>query len=106
LASGFDPAFGFLHHGQKPGRQSLAYDCLELLRGPIDRSLLDYANGRRFMKADFPLVTPSSSGLTRGADVPIVRCGQTVARDLVRIAKGLDVEGAVERLAGMIMSKD
>ncbi|MBB5156610.1 CRISPR-associated endonuclease Cas1 [Saccharopolyspora phatthalungensis] len=40
LAVGLDPAMGF-HHADKPNRDSLALDLLEILRPDIDRFVLD-----------------------------------------------------------------
>jgi len=52
IARGLDPAFGFLHD-DKPGRASLAYDVLELLRADVDRVVFEFIAMRTFVRADF-----------------------------------------------------
>ena len=52
-ARGLDPCFGFLHDGKKPGRYSLAWDAVEVLRPGIAEAVFDYARGRVFKRADF-----------------------------------------------------
>lgn len=52
---GLDPAFGALH-GEKPGRQGLAWDCYELLRAKVEATVFEFALRRAFTAADFKLV--------------------------------------------------
>jgi CRISP-associated protein Cas1 len=56
-AYGFDPACGFLH-ADAPGRMSLAYDSLELLRAAVDSAILPWVASHKWKRADFP-VTPT-----------------------------------------------
>ena len=55
-ANGFDPACGFLH-ADAPGRMSLTYDALELLRADIHAAVLPWIASHKWKRADFP-VTP------------------------------------------------
>lgn len=52
---GLDPAFGALH-GEKPGRQGLAWDCYELLRARVEATVFEFAVRRTFTAGDFKLV--------------------------------------------------
>jgi CRISPR/Cas system-associated endonuclease Cas1 len=53
VAKGFDPCFGFLHDGRKPGRMSLAWDCIEACRPKLATAVFDYAGKREFERAEF-----------------------------------------------------
>ena len=55
-ANGFDPACGFLH-ADAPGRYSLAYDVMELLRADIDAKMFAWIASHTWKRPDFP-VTP------------------------------------------------
>ena len=55
-AYGFDPACGFLH-ADAPGRYSLAYDLMELLRADIDGRMFAWITSHTWKRPDFP-VTP------------------------------------------------
>jgi CRISP-associated protein Cas1 len=55
-AYGFDPACGFLH-ADAPGRYSLAYDLMELLRADIDARMFAWIASHTWKRSDFP-VTP------------------------------------------------
>jgi CRISP-associated protein Cas1 len=68
-AHGFDPACGFLH-ADAPGRYSLAYDVMELLRADIDAKLLAWVGSHAWKRPDFP-VTPEG----------VVRLQPTLAAD-------------------------
>ena len=52
-ARGLDPCFGFLHDGKKPGRFSLAWDAIEVLRPALAVAVFDYAARCQFQRADF-----------------------------------------------------
>jgi CRISP-associated protein Cas1 len=52
-ARGYDPCFGFLHDGKKPGRYSLSWDAIEPLRPVLAAAVFDYAKGRKFERAEF-----------------------------------------------------
>jgi CRISPR/Cas system-associated endonuclease Cas1 len=55
-AHGFDPPCGFLH-ADAPGRYSLPYDVMELLRADIDAKVLAWVKSHTWRRPDFP-VTP------------------------------------------------
>ena len=61
-------------HADKPGRYSLAYDSLELLRPLIDEKVFAFVGKTRFRMGDF-LVAPS--GRYKGE----VRCAQELLKD-------------------------
>jgi CRISPR-associated endonuclease Cas1 len=50
---GLDPAFGFLHHGDTPGRLSLSYDVIELLRPRVDECVFRFLKSRPFDRKEF-----------------------------------------------------
>jgi CRISPR-associated endonuclease Cas1 len=50
---GLDPAFGFLHHGDAPGRLSLSYDVVELVRPAVDRAVFRLLQSRAFDRKEF-----------------------------------------------------
>ena len=52
IALGLDPAFGFLH-ADKPGRLSLPYDVIEVLRPKIDRCMFQWIASRTFERKEF-----------------------------------------------------
>jgi CRISPR/Cas system-associated endonuclease Cas1 len=60
-ARGYDPVFGFLHNGKKPGRYSLAWDAIEPLRPELATAVFDYAASRKFERAEFA----SQAGVVR-----------------------------------------
>ena len=45
---GLDPSFGFLHHADAPGRLSLSYDVIELLRPRVDACVFRFLKSRPF----------------------------------------------------------
>jgi CRISPR/Cas system-associated endonuclease Cas1 len=45
-ARGYDPCFGFLHDGRKPGRYSFAWDAVEVLRPALAEAVFRYARER------------------------------------------------------------
>ena len=45
---GLDPSFGFLHHADTPGRLSLSYDVIELLRPRVDACVFRFLKSRPF----------------------------------------------------------
>jgi CRISPR-associated protein Cas1 len=65
-------AIGYLHV-DKPGRYSLAYDALELLRPIIDEKVFAFVGKTRFRMGDF-VVAPS--GRYKGE----VRCAQELLK--------------------------
>jgi CRISPR-associated endonuclease Cas1 len=52
LTEGFDPTCGFLH-ADKPGRDSLTYDLMELERGAVDDLLLTFLSRTTLHYGDF-----------------------------------------------------
>ncbi len=50
---GLDPAFGFLHHADAPGRLSLSYDVVELLRPRVDACVFRFLRSRAFDRKEF-----------------------------------------------------
>lgn len=52
ISRGLDPAFGFLH-ADKPGRLSLAYDVLELIRPKVTNLVMQWATSRTFAESEF-----------------------------------------------------
>jgi CRISPR/Cas system-associated endonuclease Cas1 len=52
-ARGYDPCFGFLHDGKKPGRYSFAWDAIEVLRPELAKAVFGYAREREFERAEF-----------------------------------------------------
>jgi CRISPR-associated endonuclease Cas1 len=50
---GLDPSFGFLHHADAPGRLSLSYDVIELLRPRIDACVFRFLKSRPFDRKEF-----------------------------------------------------
>ena len=50
---GLDPAFGFLHHADAPGRLSLSYDVIELLRPRVDACVFRLLKSRLFDRKEF-----------------------------------------------------
>ncbi len=90
-AYGFDPACGFLH-ADAPGRMSLTYDALELLRADIDAALLPWISSRKWKRADFPVTPEGVVRLqTSLAAVVAQRISETIkAGDLDRICAWLE----------------
>jgi len=73
-ARGLDPCFGFLHDGRKPGRFSLAWDAIEVLRQRLAEAVFDFAASREFRQADFA----QQDG--------VVRLSSRIARECAAIA--------------------
>jgi CRISPR-associated endonuclease Cas1 len=73
---GLDPAFGFLHHGDAPGRLSLSYDIIELVRPAVDRAVFRLLQSRAFDRKEFVEIPGGKAG---GAHV---RLAPKTARDV------------------------
>lgn len=69
-----DPCFGFLHDGKKPGRYSLAWDAIEVLRPALADAVFEYAAGREFERSEFM----SQAG--------VVRLSSHIAKECAAIA--------------------
>src|SRR5487761_33230 len=52
IVAGLDPRYGYVH-GQKHGRDNLAYDMLETIRPEIDRYIVGLVRNRIFSRRDF-----------------------------------------------------
>jgi CRISPR-associated endonuclease Cas1 len=86
---GLDPSFGFLHHADAPGRLSLSYDVIELLRPRIDACVFRFLKSRTFDRKEFVetgsqvLLTPKTArevALRVLAEVPTDKCEEAARR--------------------------
>jgi CRISPR-associated endonuclease Cas1 len=86
---GLDPSFGFLHHADAPGRLSLSYDVVELLRPRVDACLFRFLKSRSFDRKEFVetgsqvLLAPKTArdvALRVLAEVPASECEEAVWR--------------------------
>ena len=89
---GLDPSFGFLHHADAPGRLSLSYDVIELLRPRVDACVFRFLKSRPFDRKEFVetgsqvLLAPRTArevALRVLAEVPVGECA-TAARRVAR----------------------
>jgi CRISPR-associated protein Cas1 len=94
IALGFDPAFGFLH-ADKPGRLSLSYDVIEVLRPKIDCCMFQWIASRTFERKEFIELPNGPILLTPGL------AQQVALRILEKVPPG-ECEQAVEWLASII----
>ena len=94
---GLDPSFGFLHHADAPGRLSLSYDVIELLRPRIDACVFRFLKSRAFDRKEF---------VETGSQVLLSpKTAREVAlRVLTEIPTG-ESEGAARRLGETILAK-
>jgi CRISP-associated protein Cas1 len=72
VASGLDPAIGYLH-GNYRGKQGLVFDLMEPLRPFVDRKVLEFVQRQSFAPGDFILL-----------DDGICRLNPQLARNVVR----------------------
>ena len=86
---GLDPAFGFLHHGDAPGRLSLSYDVIELLRPRVDACVFQFLKSRPFDRKEFvetgsqvslAAETAREVALRVLADIPPSECEEAARR--------------------------
>lgn len=80
-AAGAHPAIGFLH-ADKPGRWSLAWDAIELLRPSIEASLFDFIRRYQFSGGDFIRVHDTRGSIRLGSNllrVVIAECAPSHA---------------------------
>jgi CRISP-associated protein Cas1 len=96
---GLDPSFGFLHHAEAPGRLSLSYDVIELLRPRVDACVFRFLKSRPFDRKDFietdsqVLLAPKTArevALRVSAEVPTGECegaARRVARCILEVAQ-------------------
>ena len=92
-ARGLDPCWGFLHNGKKPGRYSLAWDALEVLRPSLATAVFKYAGSRRFRRGDFA----SQDGVVRLSSHIAKECMDVTEKTapierLVQAVKGIEKE--------------
>jgi CRISPR-associated endonuclease Cas1 len=86
---GLDPSFGFLHHADAPGRLSLSYDLIELLRPRVDACVFRFLKSGPFDRKEF---VESGSQVLLGpriarevalrvlAEVPTDKCDEAARR--------------------------
>jgi CRISPR-associated protein Cas1 len=67
-AAGAHPAIGFLH-ADKPGRWSLAWDAIELLRPSIEASLFAFIRRHQFSGGDFIRVQDARGSIRLGSNL-------------------------------------
>jgi CRISPR-associated protein Cas1 len=86
---GLDPSFGFLHHGDAPGRLSLSYDVIELLRPRVDACVFRFLKNRPFDRKEFfengsqVMLAPRTArevALRVLAEVPAAECEEAARR--------------------------
>jgi CRISP-associated protein Cas1 len=80
-AAGAHPAIGFLH-ADKPGRWSLAWDAIELLRPSIEASLFAFVRRYQFSGGDFIRVQDARGSIRLGSNllrVVIAECAPSHA---------------------------
>jgi CRISPR-associated endonuclease Cas1 len=92
---GLDPCFGFLHHAYAPGRLSLSYDVIELMRPRVDACVFRFLKSRPFDRKEF---------VETGSQVLLSpKTAREVAlRVLAEVPAG-ECEGAARRVAHCIM---
>jgi CRISPR-associated endonuclease Cas1 len=93
---GLDPAFGFLHHADAPGRLTLSYDVIELLRPRVDACVFRFLKSRPFDRKEFVetgsqvMLAPKTAqevALRVLTEVPLAEC-EEVARRVADIILG------------------
>ncbi len=80
IAWGFDPAFGYLHDGRKPGRLSLVWDAIEPLRPELVRAVFGYVETHEFERRDFIVF------LHKTTREKTVRLAPALAKEIVAVA--------------------
>jgi len=94
---GLDPSFGFLHHADAPGRLSLSYDVIELLRPRVDACVFRFLKSRPFDRREFVetgsqvLLAPKTArevALRVLAEIPLNECEGAARRVGQRILEG------------------
>ena len=91
-AAGAHPAIGFLH-ADKPGRWSLAWDAIELLRPSIEANLFAFIRRYQFSGGDFIRVHDARASIRLGSNllrVVIAECAPSTA--LLNDAAGWMIE--------------
>jgi CRISPR-associated endonuclease Cas1 len=88
---GLDPSFGFLHHGDTPGRLSLSYDVIELLRPRVDACVFRFLKSRPFDRKEF---------VETGSQVLLApKTAREVALRVLAEVPASECEGAARRVA-------
>lgn len=80
VAWGFDPAFGYLHDGRKPGRLSLVWDAIEPLRPRLVRAVFGYVETHEFERRDFLVFVHKTT------HEKTVRLAPALAKEIVAVA--------------------
>jgi CRISPR-associated endonuclease Cas1 len=92
-----DPSFGFLHHGDAPGRLSLSYDVIELLRPRVDACVFRFLKSRSFDRKEF---------LETGSQVLLApKTAREVALRVLEEVPAGEAERAARLVANVILSK-
>ena len=109
---GLDPSFGFLHHADAPGRLSLSYDVIELLRPRVDACVFRFMKSRPFDRKEFVearsqvLLAPKTArevALRVLAEVPASECEEAARRVAGCILSGVtSSRGAIGHPYGLI----
>ena len=103
---GLDPSFGFLHHADAPGRLSLSYDVIELLRPRVDGCVFRFLKSRPFDRKEFVetssqvLLAPKTArevALRVLVEVPLSE-SEEAARRIARCILGGSKIGRIGRL--------
>jgi CRISPR-associated endonuclease Cas1 len=94
---GLDPSFGFLHHADAPGRLSLSYDLIELLRPRVDACVFRFLKSRSFDRKEF-----AETGSQVSLNPKTAR--EVALRVLAEVPAG-GCEGAARLVANVILSK-
>jgi CRISPR-associated endonuclease Cas1 len=92
---GLDPSFGFLHHAAAPGRLSLSYDVIELLRPRVDACVFRFLKSRSFDRKEF---VETGSQILLGPKI----AREVALRVLAEVPPG-ESEGAGRRVAQCII---
>ena len=91
---GLDPSFGFLHHADVPGRLSLSYDVIELLRPRVDACVFRFLKSRPFDRKEF---------VQTGSQVLLAsKTAREVALRVLAEAPASECEEAARRVAAVI----
>jgi CRISPR-associated endonuclease Cas1 len=96
---GLDPSFGFLHYADAPGRLSLSYDVIELLRPRIDACVFRFLKTRPFDRKEFAetgsqvLLAPKTAREVASrvlAEIPAGECEEAARR----VARQITIQAA------------
>ena len=77
---------GFLH-SDKHGRNSLVWDCIELLRAKINANVFKFIASREFARSDFPASGVKTHRIARPVIAELLRHCLLPDRDILDAAK-------------------